>query len=54
MERGGGGDLLARIDERISESNAQRYMRDMATGFVYMHKQKIVHRDIKPENIFKR
>ena len=36
---------------RIDESRLWQFVKDVASGLVYLHEHDIVHRDIKPDNI---
>ncbi|XP_055678940.1 uncharacterized protein LOC129787408 isoform X3 [Lutzomyia longipalpis] len=53
MEFAAGGELYDYLSERkvLSEEEARRVFRQIATAVYYCHKHKICHRDLKLENI---
>ncbi|XP_043223212.1 serine/arginine repetitive matrix protein 2-like isoform X2 [Amphibalanus amphitrite] len=53
MEYAAGGELYDYLSERkvLSENEARRVFRQVATACFYCHKHKICHRDLKLENI---
>jgi len=53
MEQMKGGDLLARLEEKVvfSETESRKISRKLIEAMVYCHKKCIAHRDIKLENI---
>lgn len=53
MEYAAGGELYDFLSERkvLSEEEARRLFRQIATAVYYCHKHKICHRDLKLENI---
>ncbi|XP_037947782.1 uncharacterized protein LOC119679474 isoform X4 [Teleopsis dalmanni] len=53
MEFAAGGELYDYLSERkvLSEDEARRIFRQVATAVYYCHKHKICHRDLKLENI---
>ncbi|XP_023174318.2 uncharacterized protein LOC111601785 isoform X3 [Drosophila hydei] len=53
MEFAAGGELYDYLSERkvLSEEEARRIFRQVATAVYYCHKHKICHRDLKLENI---
>lgn len=53
MEYAAGGELYDYLSERkvLSEDEARRIFRQIATACYYCHKHKICHRDLKLENI---
>ncbi|XP_066997071.2 uncharacterized protein Nuak [Anabrus simplex] len=53
MEYAAGGELYDYLSERkvLSEQEARRIFRQIATAVYYCHKHKICHRDLKLENI---
>lgn len=53
MEYAAGGELYDYLSERkvLSEEEARRIFRQIATACYYCHKHKICHRDLKLENI---
>lgn len=53
MEFAAGGELYDYLSERkvLSEDEARRVFRQIATAVYYCHKHKICHRDLKLENI---
>ncbi|KAF6215608.1 hypothetical protein GE061_010364 [Apolygus lucorum] len=48
-----GGELLQRIrrQNRFTESEASRIMRQLVSAVNFMHSHNVVHRDLKPENL---
>lgn len=49
-----GGDLfsyLERVNFKVPEAKARKFIHSLATGLFYLHTYGIVHRDLKPENI---
>ena len=38
---------------RMSEGEAWRFLRDVASGLAYLHGHEVIHRDIKPDNILR-
>ena len=49
-----GGELFERITDegyKMSESEAQNYVRQIIEGVKHMHEKNIIHLDLKPENI---
>ncbi|XP_054161595.1 twitchin-like isoform X2 [Oppia nitens] len=49
-----GGELFERITDegyKMSESEAQHYVRQIIEGVKHMHEKNIIHLDLKPENI---
>lgn len=51
MEYLPGGDLEHRLEERITEEQAMRVLRELVSALRFVHSKGIVHRDIKPANI---
>lgn len=53
MEYAAGGELYDYLSERkvLTEDEARRIFRQIATAVYYCHKHKICHRDLKLENI---
>lgn len=53
MEFAAGGELYDYLSERkvLTEDEARRVFRQIATAVYYCHKHKICHRDLKLENI---
>lgn len=53
MEYAAGGELYDYLSERkvLTEEEARRIFRQIATACYYCHKHKICHRDLKLENI---
>ncbi len=54
MEYLDGGDLKQRIATGIDESDAVRYLRQIASALTEVHNVGILHRDLKPGNIMLR
>ena len=54
MEYLDGGDLKQRIAAGLTEREAIRYFRQMASAIAEIHKVGILHRDLKPANIMLR
>ncbi|XP_012241692.1 ribosomal protein S6 kinase alpha-5-like isoform X2 [Bombus impatiens] len=50
MELLSGGELLRR-SRPVSEQQASKIMRQLASAVLFMHSKGVVHRDLKPENI---
>ena len=48
-----GGDLHKYTQKygKLNEKLAQKFSIQLASGLMYLHKQKIIHRDLKPQNI---
>lgn len=51
MEYLDGGDLKARIAERMSEVEALSYLRQIGSALATIHSVGVLHRDLKPGNI---
>ena len=54
MEYLDGGDLRYEIEAGISEKDAVRYLRQMASALSAVHEKGVLHRDLKPGNIMLR
>lgn len=54
MEYLGGGDLKQRIKEGVKETQAVRYVKQIASALSRIHDVGILHRDLKPGNIMLR
>ncbi len=54
MEYLDGGDLKQRIDKGLSETEAVRYLKQIASALSKIHEVGILHRDLKPGNIMLR
>jgi len=54
MEYLDGGDLRQRIAEGITEKDAVRYVKQIASALAKIHEVGILHRDLKPGNIMLR
>ncbi|KAG1714798.1 NUAK family SNF1-like kinase 1 [Nymphon striatum] len=54
MQYASGGELYDYLNEKkvLSEADARRLFRQIASAIYYCHKHKICHRDLKLENIF--
>jgi len=48
------GDLKARLQQGITESDALRYVEQIAAALVVVHKAGLLHRDLKPPNVMLR
>ena len=51
MEYLDGGDLDSKLEQRVSEVEALRILKELASALAFVHSKGIVHRDIKPANI---
>jgi serine/threonine protein kinase len=54
MEFMHGGSLSAlsqKLDDRLNESCARRYVRQIVKGLAFLHEHHVIHRDIKGDNI---
>lgn len=53
MEYATGGELYKRLKKRrrYDERQVARYIQQMASALLHIHKSSVFHRDIKPENI---
>jgi len=53
FEKMEGGTLLDSIRQRghLTEEEASKVVRDIASGLSFLHNKGIAHRDLKPENI---
>jgi serine/threonine-protein kinase PpkA len=54
MEYFSGGDLRARLREKIDLPTAVSYLKQIAAGLAAIHAAGIVHRDLKPDNLMLR
>ena len=53
MEYASGGELYRQLkkEKKFPEKKVARYIKQMASAILYIHKCSVFHRDIKPENI---
>ena len=53
LEYCAGGDLakFIRAHGKISEHSAQRFLRQLSSGLLTLHRLSFIHRDLKPQNI---
>ena len=51
MEHVAGGDLNARMRERVAPDEALRLVRALASALDFAHRAGVVHRDVKPANV---
>lgn len=54
MEYLDGGSLRSRLDAGINETDAIKYLRQIADGLACVHQHSVLHRDLKPGNIMLR
>jgi serine/threonine protein kinase len=53
LEFAGQGELYKHLSKagRFSERRSSRYIDQLSSALVYLHKKHVIHRDIKPENL---
>ncbi|ORX60879.1 AGC family protein kinase [Piromyces finnis] len=53
IEYAANGELYKRLkhEGKFTEEQASKYIKQMATALLYLHKRNVIHRDIKPENL---
>ena len=53
MEFCGGGELLEYVakKERLDETEAKFFIKQIADALYYLHREKLIHRDLKLENL---
>jgi len=53
IEYAANGELYKKLrhEGKFTEEEASKYIKQMATALLYLHKRNVIHRDIKPENL---
>jgi aurora kinase len=53
LEFAGQGELYKHLSKvgRFSERRSSRYIDQLSSALIYLHKKHVIHRDIKPENL---